>query len=142
MASLAFGVFWMGSRPQGASRVLAIVLCVSGIALIALAARTEPKWSVRMAALGMYSSSGGLLGMTAWAIWAKRHAGPILVTLGAVATAGFKIVSAIAISAGILSVIMQFLDMPRSLSMLAGQFWLFATFATYKPSSRPKPDGV
>jgi len=95
MALLAVGICWAGWRPQGSNRTLAILLCVCGIALIATAAHGEPRWTVRVAALGMYSSSGGFLGMIAWAIWAKRHAGPILATLSAVATSGFRIVSMI-----------------------------------------------
>jgi hypothetical protein len=131
MALLAVGICWTGWRPHGSSRALTIFLCVCGIALIATAAHGEPRWSVRVAALGMYSSSGGFLGMAAWAIWAKRHAGPILATLSAVATSGFRIVSMIVISAGTLGVIMQFIDKPRSGSffMLVGQFLFFATFA-------------
>jgi hypothetical protein len=131
MALLAVGTCLMGWRPGSASRALAIFLCVCGIALIATAAHGEPRWSVRVAALGMYSSSGGFLGMTAWTIWAKRHAGPILATLGAVATSGFRIVSIIVISAGTLGVIMQYIDTPQSgsLFMLVGQFLFFATFA-------------
>jgi hypothetical protein len=126
---LAVGVWRMEFRAL--YRPIAILLCAGGIVLITIAAaRAGSNWSLRIAALGTYAGAGGLLGATTATLWAKRHAGAILVSLGMVATTGFKIVSAIAIPGGMLAVVMQALDArrPGSLFLLVGQALLFSTF--------------
>lgn len=114
---LAFGVWRIESMAP--RRMIAILLCTCGLALIgAAAARAGLNLGLRIAALGIYSGTGGLLGATTAAISAKRHAGTILASLGMVATTGFKIVSAIGISGGMLGVVMQALDGERPSSLL------------------------
>jgi hypothetical protein len=132
MTLLAFGVWRI--ECMAPRRPATILLCVCGIVLIATAAaRTGSNWSMRIAALGMYSGAGGSLGTTAATISTKRHAGAILASLGVVATTGFKIVSAIGISCGMLGVVMQALDAhrPSSLFSLVGQALIFSTFGIH-----------
>jgi hypothetical protein len=94
------------------------------------AVRAELSWGLRAAILGTYSGTGGMLGAIASNISAKRRAGPILVTLGTVIATGFKIVSAVAVSLGILSVAMQSIDTHRSGPelMSVGHALMFTTF--------------
>ncbi len=131
MILLAAGVWRIESRPQSLVKTLTILLCVCGIVLIAVAAvRNGSNWNLRIAVLGAYSGTGGLLGSIVHNISAKQRAGAILASLGTAATTGFKIISGIAAPAGILSVGMQFIDArkPGTLLMLIGQGLLFATF--------------
>jgi hypothetical protein len=112
-------------------RPIAYLLCACGIVLIAtVAARAGSNWGLRIGALGMYSSAGGCLGATTATISAKRHAGAILASFRKITPTGFKIVSAIAVSGGMLGVVMQALDAhrPGSLFLLVGQTLLFSTF--------------
>jgi hypothetical protein len=128
MTVLAFGLWWM--ERMALRRPIAYVLCACGIVLIATAAaRAGSNWALRIAALGMYSTAGLLLGTTTATIWARRHAGAILASLGMVAMTGYKIMSAIAVSGGMLGVFMQALDAHRSstLFMLVGQGLFFST---------------
>jgi hypothetical protein len=128
MGVLAFGVWRMESMAP--RRMIAILVCASGIALIGIAAaQAGSNWGLRLAALGLYSSAGGSLGATAVTILAKRQAGVTLASLGMVATTGFKIVSAIAVSGGLLGVVMQAVEghNPGSLLLLVGQGLFFST---------------
>jgi hypothetical protein len=128
MTLLASGVWWI--ERMALRRPIAYLLCACGIVLIAIAAaRSAPKLAFRMAALGMYSTAGLVLGATTATVWARRHAGAILASLGMVAMTGFKITSAVAVSVGMLAVFMQAMDAHRSgtLLMLVGQGLFFAT---------------
>ena len=128
MTMLAFGVWRIECMAR--YRLIAYLMCACGIVLIATAAaRAGSSWGLRIAALGVYSAAGGLLGATAAIISAKRHAGAILASLGMVEAAGFKILSAIASSLGIVGVVMQALDAHRPASpfQLVGQALLFST---------------
>ena len=128
MTTLAFGVWRIESMAP--RRAIAYLLCACGILVIGTAAaRGGSGWALRIAALGMYSAAGGTLGATAATISTKRHAGAVLARLGMVAATGFKIVSAISASLGILAVVMQALDAHRTASsfQLVGQALFFCT---------------
>jgi hypothetical protein len=128
MTLLAIGVWWI--ERMALRQPIAYLLCACGIVLIATAGvRAGSTWALRIAALGMYSTAGLLLGATTATIWGRRHAGAILASLGMVVMTGFKIVSAIAVSAGMLAVFMQAMDAHRSstLFMLVGQGLFFST---------------
>ncbi len=129
MIPLAVGIWRVESMAP--RRPVGYLMCLCGIVLIGMgAARAGSNWGLRMGAAGMYSLAGTSLGATAAAISAKRHAGTILASLGTVATtAGFKIVSGIACSFGMLAVVMQLLDAhrPAPAFQLLGQALFFAT---------------
>jgi hypothetical protein len=130
MTVLAFGV-WRIER-VAARRPIAYLLCACGIVLMAIAAaRAGSSWGLRIAALGMYSAAAGLLGGMAATISAKRHAGPILVSLGMVATTGSMVLAAVAGYGGMLAVVMQSLDSHRPVPhfQLIGQSLFFSTLA-------------
>ena len=128
MTVLAFGV-WRLER-MAPRRPIAYVLCAFGTVLMATAAgRAGSNWGQSIAALGMYSTAGLLLGVTTAKMWARRHAGAILASLGMVAMTGYKVMSAIAVSGGMIGVFMQAIDAHRSSSlfMLVGQALFFST---------------
>ena len=142
MALVAVGAWRLESRPSRISAALAILLCLCGIAIIAIAAiGSESRWALRIFILCTYSGDGGLLGSTIGVMLAtvdtpgaslmtKRRAGAILATIGTVMPPRTKILSAGAILAGIVGVVMQIIDAQRttSLLMLVGQAWFFAIF--------------
>lgn len=131
MALVAVGAQRLDARASRTSAALAMLLCLCGIAIIAIpAARSESRWALRLAILGTYSGAGGVLGSTIGVMLAKRRAGAILATIGAVVPAGTKILWAGVISIGIVGVVMQIVDAQRTTSLLMpiGQAWLFATF--------------
>jgi hypothetical protein len=128
MAVLVFGAWRIQDRAP--RRPITILLCVCGIVLIATAAeRAGSNWGLRIAALGMYSTAGLLVGVTTATIWARRHAGAILASFGIVAMTGYKIMSVIAVSGGMVGVFIQAMDAHRSSSlfMLVGQALFFST---------------
>ncbi len=127
MTVLAFGA-WRIER-MSPRRPIAYLLCACGIVVIALfSARAASNWGLRIAAVGLYASAGWSLGATAAILSAKRQAGVILASLGTVATAGFKIVSGIASSFGMLAVVMQVLDAhrPAPAFQVLGQAFFFS----------------
>jgi hypothetical protein len=131
MGLLAAGIGWMESRAPRTRAALATLLCLCGMATIAIAAaRSESRWGLRLAILGTYSGAGGVLGSAIGVMLAKRRAGAILATIGMVVPAGSKILWAGVISIGIVSVVMQIIDLQRTTPLLMpiGQAWLFATF--------------
>jgi len=130
MGVLAFGVWRMESMAPHRMIAIAILLCATGVVLIGIAAAgAGSNWGLRLATLGIYSGAGGSLGTTAAIISAKRQAGTILASLGMVTTTGFRIVSAIAVSGGLLGVVMQAVEghNPGSLLLLVGQGLFFST---------------
>jgi hypothetical protein len=131
MALVAVGAWRLDSRTSRISAALAMLLCLCGIAMIAIVAvGSESRWVVRISILGTYCGAGGVLGGTIGVMLAKRRAGAILATIGMVVPARTKILWAGAISFGIVGVVMQFIDFQgtTSLLMLVGQAWLFAIF--------------
>src|ERR1700735_4493623 len=92
MALVADGARRLEARASRMSAALAMLLCVCGIAIIAIpAARSDSRWALRLAIVGTYSGAGGVLGSTIGIMLAKRRAGAILATIGAVVPAGTKI---------------------------------------------------
>jgi hypothetical protein len=131
MALLAAGVWRVESRPQRAGAALAMLVCLCGIVIIAIAtAQSEPRWSLRLAILCTYAGVGGLLGVTTAAILARRRTGAILATIGMVVPVGSRILWAGVVSIGMLSVVLRIVDAqtPASLVALIGQALFFVIF--------------
>ena len=95
MAILAVGRWLIGSRAH--SRAVACLLCACGIVLIAISTgHANLTWVRRIAVFGTYTGTGGLLGSTIGNISLRGHAGAILANLRMVASAGLKVITAIA----------------------------------------------
>jgi hypothetical protein len=131
MALVAVGAWRLESRASRISAAVGMLLCLCGIAIIAIVAiESESRWALRIAILGSYSGAGGVLGATIGVMLAKRRAGATLATIGTVVPAKTTILWAVVVSIGMVGVVMQVIDLQRttSLLMLVGQAWLFAIF--------------
>jgi hypothetical protein len=118
-------------RTEKASRAgwaVAILLGACGAAAIGIAASQHGGISQRVAVFGIYLGTGGLIGNVVGAM-RRSQSGETLLQLGRAAAKGFKIVSAISISMGIISVAVRCMDAlrPGDVALLVGQALFFLT---------------
>jgi hypothetical protein len=113
MLLLAAGTWRIESRVLRTykSAAFAALLGLGGIVVVTISAfEAGPSWSIRLAIFGTYSAAGALLGRATVGVRAKRVAGVVLAHLGTGVSLGFKIVSAVAFSIGMLAVVMQIVE--------------------------------
>jgi hypothetical protein len=135
-ALLAAGIWRVGTRSQRgrASAIVGVLICACALLLIAAGAiRSGSGWAPRITILGGYSASGAFLGFAITNALAKHHAGAVLASLGTGVSGRVKVIAAICLSIGIISVVAQLLeaDGKDSLLRLFGQALFFISLGLH-----------
>jgi hypothetical protein len=115
---------------------LAIALGLWGVGLITIAAgEAVSRWIARLGVIGISSAAGGNLGATAAALVAKKRAGALLASVGTSVPIRFKSGPGMLLAAGMIGVVLQFMDLvaegyrPAATLSLMSQFLFFLALA-------------
>jgi hypothetical protein len=135
MVLLSAGIWVIESRSlrTKAEVVLAVLLCLSGIVVIATASDAGLSWELRLTIAATYSTAGALLVEPTVNAYSKSRTGTILSSLGKSGHTGLNVISAVVPLMGILGAVAQFIDPHRHGSTLfpISQALFFISFGVW-----------